>query len=154
VGDSFGTARQLAGKFYGFLSDCSDDMPWKGHDLYQWALADHGSFNVQVSAQHADVSKALVGMGAKHIIEDTSSGYAVDLALPEEGIAVEIDGPSHFSRTDGRLLGATALKRRHLQLMGWHVFSITHEDWQSALRAEARLQELRELIHQHRSGKG
>jgi hypothetical protein len=56
------------------------------------------------------------------------AGYAIDITLPALRIAVEADGPSHASRLPGGgALGATAMKRRHLQLLGWHVISVTYK---------------------------
>ena len=43
-------------------------------------------------------------------------------------IAIEADGPTHLARNDSRrMLGATAMKRRHLQRMGWQVVNVTFE---------------------------
>ena len=43
-------------------------------------------------------------------------------------VAIEADGPTHLARNDGRrMLGATAMKRRHLQRMGWQVLNVTFE---------------------------
>jgi very-short-patch-repair endonuclease len=65
-----------------------------------------------------------VGLGRFHVREDHSSGYAVDLSLPEHRIAIEVDGPSHMARNHyERLLGHTSLKRRHLEGLGWKVTS-------------------------------
>lgn len=70
-------------------------------------------------------------------------GYAVDITIPGLRIAIEADGPSHFSRTTPpstrssspsglsvlRQLGATAMKRRHLQRLGWTVVNVPYSDW-------------------------
>ena len=59
-------------------------------------------------------------------------GYSIDLALPNERIAIEVDGPSHFVSSGegaGRApLGRTVIKRRQLSRLGWRVLSITHFD--------------------------
>jgi hypothetical protein len=65
------------------------------------------------------------------------TGYAVDVSLPSIRVAIEADGPTHTSRTNAlHMLGATAMKRRHLQLMGWHVINITFDHWDALGTAE------------------
>jgi hypothetical protein len=59
-----------------------------------------------------------------------TGGYAIDAAV--EGadglrVAVEVDGPSHF--IGRRPTGATALKRRQLRHLGWHVLAVPHWEW-------------------------
>ena len=85
-------------------------------------------------------------MGVEHIYEDVSTGYAVDIAIPELRIAVEIDGPSHFARNAKRRLGPSVMKHRQLDDMGWHVFPLTAEDWESAESSAEALQKLRDFI--------
>lgn len=54
-------------------------------------------------------------------------GYSIDITLPALRIALEADGPTHTSRTPGgAMLGATAMKRRHLQRLGWQVVNVTY----------------------------
>lgn len=105
-----------------------------------------GAVCVQMSAQHADTCRALRSMGMDYVIEDVSSGYAVDIAIPELRIAIEIDGPFHFARNVKRRLGPSAMKHRHLIQRGWHVFPLTAEDWISAESSSEALQDLRDLI--------
>ena len=43
-------------------------------------------------------------------------------------IAIEADGPTHLARNDSsHVLGATSMKRRHLERMGWEVINVTFE---------------------------
>lgn len=52
----------------------------------------------------------------------------MDLSLPGTKIAIEADGPTHIARTDpSRMLGATAMKRRHLTQLGWHVINVSFQ---------------------------
>jgi hypothetical protein len=44
------------------------------------------------------IASALSGLGRFHVKQDVMSGYSVDLCLPEGRVAIEADGPSHFSR--------------------------------------------------------
>lgn len=57
-----------------------------------------------------------------------AAGYSIDITLPQLRIAIEADGPSHTSRTPGgAMLGATAMKRRHLQRLGWQVINVPYK---------------------------
>jgi hypothetical protein len=98
------------------------------------------------SSYQRDIAKALSTMGVLHTTEDSSSGYAIDVSVPSLKLAIEADGPSHMARTAGgqRLLGSTAMKQRHLQLMGWRVLNVRYKDWDK-LNSE----ELRRAFLQH-----
>ncbi|CAL8462200.1 g1731 [Coccomyxa elongata] len=109
------------------------------------------STDYDMSAQHADMCRALHSMGMEYVTEDVSSGYAVDIAIPSVRIAVEIDGPSHFARNADRRLGPSAMKHRHLSKRGWKVFSVTAQDWASASSSITALSNLRKLIAEQRS---
>ena len=93
------------------------------------------------------------------------SGYSVDFSLPEQRVAIEVDGPSHFlsvaetgAETDGGgksgggkdggkggggkggggawvPTGATLLKRRQLRALGWRVLPIPLNEWPRGPRA-------------------
>lgn len=81
------------------------------------------------------------------------AGYAVDITIPSMRVAVEADGPSHFSRTpgpSGRLLqlGATAMKRRHLQQLGWTVVNVPYSDWDKQVDEQQRVGYLKQRIAQ------
>ncbi|CAI5467288.1 unnamed protein product [Closterium sp. Yama58-4] len=66
--------------------------------------------------------------------------YSIDIALPGQRIALEVDGPSHFTRNTLTPLGATVLKRRHLEAAGWTVISIPFYHW-NKLAGEAEQQD-------------
>jgi hypothetical protein len=51
-------------------------------------------------------------------------------------IAIEFDGPSHFTRNTLEPLGRTRLRDRLLSAMGWHVVSIPFFDWAELLQPE------------------
>ena len=56
------------------------------------------------------------------------AGYSVDISLPAMRCCIEADGPTHMARNaPGHLLGHTAMKRRHLQLLGWLVINVTFQ---------------------------
>lgn len=64
--------------------------------------------------------------------------YSADMTLPVLNMVVEADGLSHFARTTGELLGSTALKRRHLQHLGWKVISVSLQEWEEQIGPGAR----------------
>ena len=55
----------------------------------------------------------------------------MDLAVPQQRLAIEADGPSHFTRNTGDVqpLGHTSMKHRHLRLLGWQVVSVPWFEW-------------------------
>jgi hypothetical protein len=59
---------------------------------------------------------------------DARSGYSIDL-LVNGNIAVEVDGPSHFIGGSRAPNGATLLKRRHLELLGYSVVPVPYWEW-------------------------
>ena len=71
--------------------------------------------------------------GVEHEIIEEATGYSLDLSLPSQRVAVEVDGPSHFlmANPQGQYkpTGATALKRRLLTMAGWRVVSIPFFEW-------------------------
>jgi hypothetical protein len=65
------------------------------------------------------------------------AGYAIDITIPALRVAIEADGPTHLARNDmRRMLGATAMKRRHLRKLGWQTVNISFQQW-NALQGEA-----------------
>lgn len=67
-----------------------------------------------------------------------TSGYPVDLAIPQQRVAIEADGPSHLSRNTLRPLGHTAFKHRLLKAQGWHVISVPWHEWDELIGAELK----------------
>ena len=106
----------------------------------------------QSSMQHREMCRALIGMGVDHAVEHTVSGYAVDIVLPDLGIAIEVDGPTHFACTDQeRLLGSTAMKHRHLRALGFVLFLVSSADFELAEKWQGRIDKLRALIHERQA---
>ncbi len=66
--------------------------------------------NVVISQLHRDVSAVLDGMGLAHAIEHvTQDGlFSIDLALLDGRVAVEVDGPFHYSANTHCALGMLA----------------------------------------------
>ena len=107
-----------------------------------------------VQQEVLQVLQSLPGCGHAALQHPTDDGlFRMDIALPsvggggggisgsssssESGIAVEMDGPSHFlspssSATpfDGEVLdGSTAFRNRLLSARGWRVVSVPVEEW-------------------------
>ncbi len=73
------------------------------------------------------LKKLKPGLRNEYLIEST---FYVDIAYPDEKLAIEVDGPSHFSRISGRELGNSRFKKSTLEQLGWKVISIHYLDWE------------------------
>lgn len=71
-----------------------------------------GSWNKQkqqllsTSTLQREIQQIVVGTGFQFVPEYTTAYYSVDFALLEKKIALEVDGPSHFTRNTGMCLSA------------------------------------------------
>ncbi len=90
-----------------------------------------GARNVTVSKGQREVGGSLHRLGISHELEHiTANGlFSIDLAIVDRRIAIEFDGPTHFTRNTLEPLGHTRLRDRLLSAMGWHVVSIPFFDW-------------------------
>ena len=84
-----------------------------------------------VSALHRSVCASLDRLSVPHTIEQlTDDGLlSVDVALQAQDgkrVAVEVDGPSHFTINTRRRLGATVNRDLLLQHRGWLVLSLPY----------------------------
>jgi hypothetical protein len=86
---------------------------------------------VSVSNGHREVGDALQRIGVAHELEHiTADGlFSIDLAIVDRRVALEFDGPSHFTRNTLEPLGHTRLRDRLLSAMGWQVVSIPFYEW-------------------------
>ena len=112
----------------------------------------------EVSRSSKKVSQLLHEIGFHHQCEvspdrSLSGGMlAIDFACPEQKIAIEFDGPSHYLKAvgSGELTftenGATKAKRRYLEQLGWTVINIDYRDYIQAQHASNEKQWLRELL--------
>jgi hypothetical protein len=73
------------------------------------------------SGDHREVDRLLVGATGRPWVSEYDS---LDLALVGVKVALEIDGPTHFSRNTNTLLGHTVLKQRLLRAAGWTIIPI------------------------------
>lgn len=75
------------------------------------------------------------------------SGLVVDFYIPSHNLALELDGPTHFSRgVDPQMLGPTAFKHRILKAAGYNVLSITLDRWVGFMDLKAQRAFLEPLI--------
>ena len=82
--------------------------------------------------------ESLRRLGIPHDLEYlTADGlFSIDLAIVDRRIAIEFDGPSHFSIDTLERLGHTCQCDGLLSDMGWHVVSIPFFDWDKLHRSE------------------
>ncbi|GAQ78071.1 hypothetical protein KFL_000070400 [Klebsormidium nitens] len=99
-----------------------------------------------VSTYQLELERALSDMGKQFSAEYTDAEYSIDVAIPAERIAFEVDGPSHFARNTGTPLGATLLKRRHLAASGWTVLPINFNYWDTLKGEKEQQGYLKQLL--------
>lgn len=87
----------------------------------------------RTSKLHEEVSQMLWSLGIVHSNEQiTSDGlFCVDIALQDNKVVIEVDGPSHFSVNSHRPLGRTVARRCMLESQGLIVRSIPFYEWNS-----------------------
>ena len=86
---------------------------------------------VTVSRGQREVGESLCRLGISHELEYiTADGlFSIDLAIVNRRMALEFDGPSHFTTNTLEPLGHTRLRDRLLSAMGWHVVPIPFFEW-------------------------
>jgi len=123
---------------------CSDALP--GAALLARCAAAFQASEVTISSLLRQVAETLVSFGLP-VQEEVviAEGYSLDLVIDCGGrqrIAVEVDGPSHFAGgAEGRYpTGATLLKRRQLQHLGWRLVSVPYWEWDALRHADRSTQ--------------
>ena len=108
--------------------------------------------NVTVSNSQREVGESLRRLGIPHELEYiTADGlFSIDLAVVDRLIAVEFDGPSHFTTNTLEPLGHTRLRDRLLSAMGWHVVSIPFFEWDGLHRTDERDAYVERRVHRAR----
>ena len=104
---------------------------------------------VTVSKGQREVGESLRRLGISHELEHiTADGlFSIDLAIVDRRIAVEFDGPSHFTTNTLEPLGHTRLRDRLLSAMGWCVVSIPFFEWDRLQRTEQRDAYVKHRVH-------
>ncbi|KDD74265.1 hypothetical protein H632_c1446p0, partial [Helicosporidium sp. ATCC 50920] len=89
---------------------------------------------VTISEFQREVSRLLAAMGEEHTLEHLSADelFSMDMALPEEGLAVEADGPRHFTANTLQPLGEMRCRELLLRARNWTVVSVPFYHWSGA----------------------
>ncbi|NXE46509.1 FAKD1 protein, partial [Casuarius casuarius] len=87
------------------------------------------------------------GIHLRHDIKDTERK-----ALPPgaQRIALEFLGPKAFSKDSRQMKGESAMKKRHLEMLGYRVVQIPHFEWNSMVLStkEAQLEYLKKHLYE------
>ena len=104
---------------------------------------------VTLSNSQREVGESLRRLGIPHELEYiTADGlFSIDLAIVDRRIALEFDGPSHFTRNTLESLGHTRLRDRLLSAMGGHVVSIPFFEWNRLHQTEQRDAYVERRVH-------
>ncbi len=107
---------------------------------------------VTVSKSQRQVGESLRRLGISFELEYTTADglYSIDLAIVDRRIALEFDGPSHFTVNTLEPLGHTRLRDRLLSAMGWHVVSIPFFEWDRLQRPEQMDSYMEHRVHRER----
>ena len=105
---------------------------------------------VTVSNSQREVGESLRRLGIPHELEYiTADGlFSIDLAMVDRRIAIEFDGPLHFTTNTLEPLGHTRLRDRLLSAMGWHVVSIPFFDWDRLQHMSEKDDYVERRVHQ------
>ncbi|XP_022730667.1 RAP domain-containing protein, chloroplastic [Durio zibethinus] len=98
------------------------------------------------SSFQKEVGRLLVSTGLDWVREYSVGGYTVDAVVIDKKVALEIDGPTHFSRNSGTPLGHTILKCRLIAASGWKVVSLSYQEWEELEGEFEQLEYLRKIL--------
>ncbi|CAM8932759.1 unnamed protein product [Rhodiola kirilowii] len=100
------------------------------------------------SSFQKEVARLLVSTGFDWMKEYAVDGYTLDAVLVDQKVALEIDGPTHFSRNTGAPLGHTMVKRRYITALGWKFVSVSHQEWEELQGESEQLNYLRKILEE------
>lgn len=107
-------------------------------------------FNQKITSSfQKEVGHLLVSTGLEWVKEYVVDGYTLDAVTVDKKLALEIDGPTHFSRNTGVPLGHTILKRRYITAADWKLVSLSYQEWEELQGGSEQVEYLREILKDH-----
>ncbi|XP_024533092.1 RAP domain-containing protein, chloroplastic-like [Selaginella moellendorffii] len=135
-------------------------LKWEGNHL-ELALGDRieklaaGAWEKERSSRKStsflqkDIERFLVCTGRQWIPEYVDADYSLDFAMKGGKVAIEVNGPSHFARNTGDLLGHTVLKHRLLEAAGWKIISASYAEWENLQGESEHVDFIQKLVAPH-----
>ncbi|KAK9844941.1 hypothetical protein WJX74_008931 [Apatococcus lobatus] len=91
----------------------------------------------KMSGSHRSMAVILIAMGIWHaseaVVEDGQFSVDIKLLGNAEKVAIEFDGPYHFTVNLQQPMGSTLLRRRTMRALGWTLISVPFYHWHSLL---------------------
>ena len=79
----------------------------------------------QPSAAQQEVFDVALSLGFDAVHETEAAGVSVDIALPPQRVAIEVQGATHFARNRPDVeIGNSRWKQKLLEASGWAVVSV------------------------------
>ncbi|XP_058744062.1 RAP domain-containing protein, chloroplastic [Vicia villosa] len=104
-------------------------------------------FNQKITSSfQKEVGHLLVSTGLGWVKEYVLDCYTLDVVVVDKKLALEIDGPTHFSRNTDVPLGHTMLKRRYITAAGWKLVSLSYQEWEELQGGSEQMEYLREIL--------
>ncbi|CAL5196152.1 unnamed protein product [Lathyrus oleraceus] len=104
-------------------------------------------FNKKITSSfQKEVGHLLVSTGLKWVQEYVVDCYTLDAVIVDKKLALEIDGPTHFSRNTDVPLGHTMLKRRYITAAGWKLVSLSYQEWEELQGGSEQMAYLRDIL--------
>lgn len=99
----------------------------KGLEVMADQITNPSRLQKEVTAYVAEIAPPDWEMEVEYFLQ----GYHLDIAFPEQKIAVEVDGPYHYYPDSDEPVAKDLLKDYVLKRLGWKVIHISYKDWSS-----------------------